>query len=135
MPLAADLEQATGFEISGGLRGHRVSLEAEYHHVAARTLDPLFTGGLYVEGHSTLHEIGVECGFMVMRRTLEVLGAIDAVDATAFNAVTYRPTVGLNWYAAEHNIKFQLMHRTTLNDSGVRGASTYATYLQAQVAF
>ena len=72
---------------------------------------------------------------MLFRARLEALGAIDALDANAYDGLTWRPAFGLNWYIRRHRLKFQFMHRETLNASGVRGLRTRATFLQAQVAF
>jgi hypothetical protein len=131
----ADVQQAQALELSGGLRGHRLSLDAEYHRVAARTVDTSFSGGLYMSGKTSLNQFGVEAGWMLVRRRLEALAAFDTMTVAGRDAIASRPAVGANWYFSGHNVKLEMMHRETYNDRGVRGARLHATYLQAQIAF
>ena len=133
--LAADLDRATGLELSGGLRAPRLSLDAELHRITGRTVDPEFTGGLYRGGRTRLIKASIEAGYMLVAPHLELLGAFETLDVEAYESVTWRPAAGVNWYVYRHRLKFQFMQRETLNDFGVRGQRGHATYLQAQIAF
>jgi phosphate-selective porin OprO and OprP len=130
-----DAQSAAALELSGGLRGHGVTLETEYHHVAGHTVAEGFSGGLYENGRAVLNVFGIEGGYMLRAPHLEVLGAFDTLQADTLEAVAHRPAIGVNWYFAQHNVKLQLMHRETFNDKGVRDARVHVTYAQAQFAF
>jgi hypothetical protein len=133
--VAADLDRATGLELSGGMRAPRLSLDAELHRITGRTIDPEFTGGLYRAGRTRLIKSSIEAGYMLVPPHLELLGGVETLDVEAYESVTWRPVAGVNWYVYRHKLKFQFMQRETLNDLGVRGQRGHATYLQAQIAF
>ena len=134
-PDLADVRSAAGLEVSGGWRGSRLSLDAEYHRVRARALDPVFTGGLFSTGTATLHEASFEGGVMVIKRRLETLAGLDTLAVDGRQAVIVRPALGADWYFAGHNVKIGVMHRDTVNDRGLRGLHARATYAAAQLAF
>ena len=133
--LAADLDRATGLEVSGGMRAPRLSLDAELHRITGRTIDSEFTGGLYRGGRTRLIKSSIEAGYMALAPHLELLGGLEALDVEAYASVTWRPAAGVSWYVYRHRLKFQFMHREALNDLGVRRARGHATYAQAQIAF
>ena len=49
-PLKADLDSATGFEASGGLRGRGITLDWQLNLIRGETVAEGFTGGIYVDG-------------------------------------------------------------------------------------
>ena len=130
--LTADVDDAAALELSAGIRGHRTSIDIEYHHVASHTIDRSFDGGLYRAGRAALHGFGLEAGYMIVPRRLEALGGLEALDAHARDAVLWRQSLGLVWYLAAHDVKVSVMHRETENDSDEHGR---ATFVQAQIAF
>ncbi|OFW11551.1 MAG: hypothetical protein A3H96_22895 [Acidobacteria bacterium RIFCSPLOWO2_02_FULL_67_36] len=131
----ADASAAHGIELSTGLRGHRVSLDAEYERIAASARDRALTAGLYADGEARLHKAGVEAGYMVRQHTLEIVAGADLLAADAFGRAWTRASAGLSWYAAWPTVRFQMMERVSRNDHGVSGAHSHATYVQAQFAF
>jgi phosphate-selective porin OprO and OprP len=131
----ADLDQARAVELSAGLRGHRFSVDAAWDRISGRTIDPAFSGGLYLDGSTVLYQAAVEAGYMVVPGRLEVLGAIDSLDISARTAVAYRPSFGLDWYLHQHRLKVSFMHRENFNVLGVAGARGRSTFVQAQIAF
>jgi hypothetical protein len=131
----ADLHNALSIEVSGAVRAPRLSLDAELHRTTGSTIDPMFTGGLYHVGHARLVKASLESGYMLLAGRLEALGAIDRLDADAYEAVIWRPTLGLNWYFLRHRLKFQFMHRETFNPLGERGRHARETLLQAHIGF
>ncbi|HET7220138.1 MAG TPA: porin [Vicinamibacterales bacterium] len=134
-PTFADLDAAQAVEVSGGLRGHGVSVDAAWSRVQGETIDPQFTGGIYVDGRASLHETAVEAGYMVILSRLEALASLDSLAIDARSATAYRPSFGAVWYVDGHRLKFSAMHRQSVNVLGVRGARGRQTYLQAQYGF
>jgi hypothetical protein len=133
--LRADKEAVNGLEISGGLRGRRISVDCEYERVTATTVLPGFSGGLYQAGHARLHKASLEAGYMVLPQHLEIVGAIDQLSADTFESPSRRAAAGVSWYVDGHRLRFQLMHRLTVNDRGISGARRQTSALQAQIAF
>ena len=134
-PTTADLERATGFELSGALRAPRLSVDAELHRITGHTVDTGFSGGLYRDGQTRLIKSSIEAGYMLLLPHFEVLGTVDSLAVDAFESVIWRAAAGVNWYVYRHRLKFQFMQRETFNDLDVRGARASATYLQAQIMF
>ncbi len=130
----ADPDRSGGVEVSCGLRGGAVSLDAEYDRIAGRTVDGTVTAGLYRGGEAHLRKLSFEGGYMVRRR-LELLGSWDRMAVDAYDAAPRRAAAGVNWYFDRHNVKMQFMHREIENSGGVRAAHAHVTYLQAQVIF
>lgn len=133
--VAADLDRAIGFELSGAVRAPRLSLDAELHRITGTLIDDQLTAGFYRDGRAELTKASIEAGYMLRLPHLEALGALDAIDIAAKEAFAWRASAGLNWYVYRHRLKFQFMHREAFNDVGVRGARSRTTYLQAQIAF
>jgi hypothetical protein len=124
-----------GFEISGGMRGGRLSIDAEYEHIRQRARTPEFTGGLYEDGRARVDKAGIEAGWMLIPSRFEIVGALDLLASPALDEPIQRGAGGLNWYVSGHRLKFQFMHRLTRHEGGAREARLHATFLQAQVAF
>lgn len=131
----ADVDDVRGLELSGGLRGAGVSIEAALTRIAAHAVDPLFSGGLYDAGEAHLQAASVEAGYMIRRRRLEAVGGFDSLTAVPFESPWRRASAGVNWYVSGHDLKFMVTHRESFNERGVAGVRTHATYLQAQIAF
>jgi hypothetical protein len=132
---AVDAREAAGVELSGGLRGGGVSVEAELDHVTASAIDPGITAGVYADSRVTIDKASLETGYMFMRDRLEILGGVDRLRVDAFDVPWRRIAGGLVWYVNAHRLKFSLMHRESFDDRGVAGARSRATYLQSQFAF
>ena len=130
-----EVRSMTGVEISGGLRGAGLSLDAEYQHIAADAADPLFGNGIYLAGQAVGNKGSLEAGYMLWRDRVEVTAALDAFDTDAFDEPWRRASIGMNWYVNGHALKFSVMHRESFNASGVRGARSHATYVQSHFAF
>jgi hypothetical protein len=131
----ADLDSARAFEVSTGVRGHGLSLDAAWSRTSGSTIDHGFTGGLYVQGRAVMHQFGAEGGYMIVPGRLEIIAAFDTLATDARDAVTYRPSVGAAWYLDGHRLKLSAQHRETKNLLGIRDARTHATYAQMQFAF
>lgn len=103
--------------------------------MTSRAIDPRFSGDLYDGGEAVLAKAGVEAGYMLVARRLEIVGALDAVNAGTYDRPWQRAAAGLSWYLDAHNVKFQFMHRSSRHDHGIDSARSHATYIQAQLAF
>jgi hypothetical protein len=132
---AVDADSVNAFEASGGLRGRRISIEAEYDRVVARSSPPSFSGGLYRDGAARLHKASIEAGYMVYRDHLEIVAGLDALKADVFARTWRRGAAGFSWYVRGHDVKFQLLHRVSRHPQGVADAKAHATYAQAQIGF
>lgn len=132
---ATPADRLTGVELSGGVRGRGLSLDAEYQRVISRAGDPFVTRGLYRDGRARLKTMSLEAGVMLIPRHLEGLAAVDALDAAAFTTPWRRRAIGLNWYIDGHRLKLSLMHRESYDHEGVAGARSRSTYLQSQFSF
>jgi hypothetical protein len=130
-----DASRVSALEVSGGLRGSGLSIEAEFEHVSGETLDAHISRGLYRDGHLSLNKVSAESGYMLMRERLEILGGADVLSAEAFDHPWRRLSGGMNVYVNRHALKLSLMHRESFNEDGRDGARSRATYIQTQFAF
>lgn len=131
----ADVASVRAVEASAALRGHGWSIDAEFEHVVSHTIDRSVTAGLYEAGEAALAKASVEAGRMLIAKRLELVGAYDVVNAGTYGRPWQRGAGGVSWYAAGHNVKFQIMHRLSHNDRGIAGARVHTTFAQAQFAF
>lgn len=132
---AGDAERVTGIELSGGLRGSGLSVDAEFEHIDAVAVDEFLSAGLYAAGRSEINKASIEAGYMLMPRRLEALAGFDAADARAFAEPVRRGSAGMNVYLSAHRVKVSVMHREVFNDRGVINARSRATYVQTQFSF
>ena len=132
---ALDASKVSAIEVSGGLRGSGLSIEAELERVTADALDDRASRGLYQDGHLSLNKASFESGYMLVRERLEILGGADVLSAEPFEMAWQRLSAGMNVYVNRHALKFSLMHRESFNDGGVDGVRSRATYIQTQFAF
>ncbi|MEO5897404.1 MAG: porin [Vicinamibacterales bacterium] len=132
---SVNASHATGGEISGGLRGHGVSVEAELERITVAAIDRQATSDLYSGGEAALNKASVEVGYMFVPAKFEWLASADMLDAATFASTWQRLSVGINAYVNGHRLKFSLMHRESFNDAGTDGARSRQTFIQSQFAF
>jgi hypothetical protein len=111
--IKTDLDESTGFELSGAVRGRGLSLDLAVHRVSADTVDPGFDEGLYLNGTTDLDIRAVTGGYMVVDDRLEVAASWDALDADSYVEDYERTTLGFNWYLKKHDLKLQANYRVT----------------------
>ena len=80
-----DADHVRGLEFSGGVRGHGVSIDAEFEHIAAAAMDRDVTLGLYVDGRAAIDKMSVEGGYMVIPRRLEPLLGFDTASSPSYD--------------------------------------------------
>lgn len=130
----ADLDSASGFELSAGLRGHGVSGDAEVQRISADTVDPTFTGGMYRDGSTDLDKFQVELGYNVNGK-VELVGRAQGMDADNFETSWDGTEVGVNYFWNQHKVKVQFTFRMDQNVDGVEGNDQDTAYLQWQFVF
>ncbi len=92
----ASLDKVTGYEVSGALRSHGFSVDAEYNLFQVDTTDGTFTGGLYQNGETELTNWSVEGGYMLIADQLELVAGYSEQDADNYADVWGRTTFGAN---------------------------------------
>ena len=131
----ADIDEATGFEMSGAVRIAGVSVDAQYNKISADTVDGNFTGGLYENGSTDLDNWAVEGGYMVMPSKLELVAGYQSQDADNYGTEWTRSSLGANWYLHKHDIKLQTTFRQNKDKDGVKGNDEDEFFVQAQYVF
>jgi len=131
----ADLDSATGYEISAGYRGLGLSVDAEYQLISADTVDPTFSGGVYLDGATDLHKQHAAVGYMLVAGRLEASAGWDQIDADNYDEPWQRTTLGLNWYLNHHDLKLQLNWRAGDNVFGHRDVTDDTFSAQMQFVF
>jgi len=131
----ADVDQVTGFEISGAYRNAGFSVDAEYNRFKADTVDNSFTGGIYRNGTTTLKNWSVEGGYMVVPATLELVLGYSVQDADGYSSTWNRTAVGANWFLHKHDVKMQLTYRQNDNLKGASNVNEDEIFLQGQYVF
>ncbi|MCH9650464.1 MAG: OprO/OprP family phosphate-selective porin [Deltaproteobacteria bacterium] len=130
----ADLDRATGFELSGGFRSGGLSLDGEYQLIEGDTVDGSFTGGLYRSGTTELDIFALEGGYIFNNR-FEVVAGFDGLDADNYPDAWTRTSFGVNYFWNKHKVKGQLSYRIGENLGGVEGADANEAFLQFQFVF
>lgn len=134
-PDMADLDSARGWELSGGYRGHGVAVDLELQGVSGDTVDPAFTGGIYVNGTTDLDIYSLTASYMIIPSRLEAAAGWDSFDATGYATAWDRTTVGINYYLNRNKLKFQFNYAWGENVFGVAGDDTNTLQIQGQFAF
>jgi hypothetical protein len=130
-----DLDEALGYELSFGYRGHGVTIDAEYQRVSGDTVDEDFTGGIYRDGSTDLDKVSIVGSYMILQSFFEIVLGYDQQDASNYEDVYRRTTAGLNWYFNQHNLKLQLDYRRTENFIGLQGQDQDVVFVSTQFVF
>lgn len=131
----ADLDSATGYELSAGLRGYGLSADLQYQSIDGDTVDGGFNGGLFVNGTTTLEQLAFEGGYMVIPERLEVVAGWQSQDADGYTDAWTRTSFGLNYFLHGHKLKGQLTYRSGENLDGRPGLDADEVFLQLQYVF
>jgi hypothetical protein len=130
-----DLDSASGGEISVSLRGHGLSVDVDYQLIEGETVDPTFTGGLYLAGETELDKMAIEAGFMLKAAPLELVVGWESLDADNYMEAWERKSFGFNWFVNKHKMKWQNTLRQNDNFAGVDGSSVDEFISQVQFVF
>ncbi len=131
----ADVDEVTGFEISGGFRASGISVDAQYNKISADAVDNNFTGGIYKNGSTDLENWAVEGGYMVVPAKFELVAGYQSQDADNYSTEWVRTSLGANWYIHKHDIKLQATFRQNEDKNGVKGNDEDEIFVQAQYVF
>jgi hypothetical protein len=134
-PSKADIDEVTGFEISGALRYAGFSADAEYNIFDSDLKDSTVTNGIYENGTTDLKNWSVCGGYMLVPDILELVAAYDSQDADNYAKKWNRTSVGLNWFLKKHDIKLQLTYRMGENVNGVKDNDLNELFIQTQYVF
>jgi phosphate-selective porin OprO and OprP len=131
----ADVDEATGFELSAGVRGLGFSADAQYDLVEADTVDAGFDGGLWLDGSTELEQLALEGGYMVLPNRLELVGGWQSQDADGYADTWTRTSFGINYFVDGYKLKGQLTWRMGENLDGVPANDADELFLQLQYVF
>ncbi|VAW74312.1 hypothetical protein MNBD_GAMMA15-2608 [hydrothermal vent metagenome] len=131
----ADVDEVTGFELSGGFRTAGVSIDAQYNKLSADTVNNNFTGGIFRNGSTDLENWAIEGGYMVVPSKLELVAGYQSQDADNYGTEWTRSSFGVNWYIHKHDIKLQTTFRKNADKDGVKGNDEDELFVQAQYVF
>ncbi len=134
-PDKADLDEASGIEMSAGVRGHGFSADVEYQMISGDTVDETFTGGLYRDGTTDLDIFALEGGYMLPNNHLEFVAGWDSLDADNYDDAWTRTKIGVNWFWNKHKAKIQFSYRKSDNYLGEAGVDADAITTQMQFVF
>ncbi len=134
-PGKPDVDSASGFEVSGGLRVAGFSADAEYQMISADTIDPTVTSGLFVNGSTDLDKYALEGGFMVIPKKFEVVAGYESLDADGYQSAWDRTSLGANYFWNKYKVKLQGTYRMGDNVAGVSGIDVDTIMVQMQFVF
>jgi len=132
-PERADLDSASGLELSGGLRGRGITLDWQYNRIRGETVANDFSGGLYVGGDTHLDVFAVEGGYRFSRSPVELGGELSRFEADGYADAMDRATLVLNLHGLDRfNAKLQISHGWMSSRGGVPGDDFQETRIQLQ---
>ncbi|VAW36765.1 hypothetical protein MNBD_DELTA02-683 [hydrothermal vent metagenome] len=130
-----DVDNVTGYEISGAVRGYGASIDAEYNKFEAETVDGTVTSGIWKNGDTTLKNIAIKGGYMVIPDKLELVAGYQVQDTDNYATEWKRKSIGANYFIHKHNVKLQATLRKGENLKGVKGSDADEVFVQAQYVF
>lgn len=129
----ADLDSASGLEVSGGLRGRGITLDWQYNRIRGETVAEKFDGGLYIGGVTHLDVAAVEGGYRFSGTPVELGGAVSRFDADGYTDAWDKLTLALNLHALHRfNAKLQISHCWDSSRNGIPGNDFQETRIQLQ---
>lgn len=134
-PSTEDVDSVTAFEISGAYRNKGFSVDAEYNRIKSELKANGVTDGLYKDSETTLDQWMIKGGYMIVPKTVELVGGIESQDADNYAEAWTRLDLGVNWYIQQHHIKYQFTYRQNSDKGGVKGNDEDEFFLQAQFVF
>lgn len=132
-PLRADMDLATGIELSGGVRGRGITLDWEYNRIETEAVVNGFTGGLYRDGEAELDVAAVEGAYWLAGTPIELGGALSRVQADTYEDEWDTATAVVNIQLRERlGMKLQISHSWIYNQRGMPGDDFRETRVQIQ---
>ena len=134
-PERPDLDEADGLEVGVAYRGYGLSVDVAKQVVNGDTVDPTFTGGLYLNGTTQLDKLAIVGGYLVWKDALEVVAGWETQDADNYQDEYERTSLGLNWYLQKHKLKIQATYRRVDNFIGLTGQKQDVWFGSTQYVF
>jgi len=139
----ADVDNVEGLEVSGALHFKGISIDTEYNRFRAETVDRTvgttaakrLTSGIYQDGATTLENLLVKGGYMILANRLEAVVGFERQDANNYAKKWRRTSFGANYFVKGHHIKGQVTYRIGENLNGVDGKDANEVFVQAQYVF
>ncbi len=131
----ADLDSASGLELSTGIRGHGVSVDIEYQRIEADAVVGTFTGGVYRDGSTDLDKFQIEGGYMLPGNRWEIATRFETLDADNYASKWEAYDVGINHFFRKHDVKLQVGYRHEENIFGESGHDADSILAMVQMAF
>jgi phosphate-selective porin OprO/OprP len=130
-----DLDNATGWELSAGIRGHGVSVDLEYNQVFGEMFAQNVNSGMYVDGETTIKKWQLEGGYMLANIPLEFVYKRDSMDTDGYESKWYANDIGINYFFNQHKAKAQFIYRMESNVNGADGDDRNQFVMQWQLVF
>jgi len=130
-----DLDTANGWELSGGLRGHGLSVDLEYNQVFGEMVAKNVTSGMYVDGETTIKKWQLEGGYMLANMPLEFVYKRDSMDTDGYEKEWYANDLGVNYFFNQNKAKVQFVYRMESNVNGANGDDRNQFIMQWQFVF
>jgi len=130
-----DVDNVEGLEFSGAVRFKGISVDAEYNRFRAETVDNRATGGIYKDGATTLENLAIEGGYMILANKLEAVVGFQRQDANNYAKKWKRTSFGLNYFISGNHVKGQVTYRIGENVDGVDGNDNNEIFVQTQYVF
>lgn len=130
----ADIDSATGLEVSVALRSNGWSVDAQANQIDGETVVSDFTGGLFENGETTLDVYAIEGGYAFGDR-FEIVAGYDSLDADGYQDAWTRTSVGFNTFFEKQKAKMQVSYQMGENIDGVSEVDGNNLYVQFQYAF
>ncbi len=131
----ADVDSANGVELSAAYRNAGFSADAQYNLINASTVDGTYSGGIFEDGETSITQMSLKGGYMVIPSRLELVAGVQSMDADGYSKTWTRNSVGVNWFLHKHDIKVQLTYRQGKNLNGKDGDDQNDLFLQTQYVF
>ncbi len=131
----ADVDSANGVELSVAYRNVGFSADAQYNLINASTVDGTYSGGIFEDGETSITQMSLKGGYMVIPSRLELVAGVQSMDADGYSKTWTRNSVGINWFLHKHDIKVQFTYRQGKNLNGKDGDDQNDLFLQTQYVF
>jgi hypothetical protein len=130
-----DVDDVTGYEISGAFRSHGFSVDAEYNYFDTELVEDGITDGIYENSGSDLKNWAIEGGYMVVSDKVELVAGYQSQDADNYDDEWTRTSVGANYFIKGNDIKIQATYRMNSDKDGISGNDEDEFFLQTQYVF
>lgn len=110
-------------------------MDAQFNLFNVDLVDTSYSGGLYTNGNTTLHNFSLEGGHLYYATNTEVVMAYEQQGADGYAKDWMRYTLGMNYFFYQHDIKVQLAYRDNENYKGQINLGQTEIFVQGQYTF